>query len=66
MDKHAQELKATQAWVRQELDRCLEFWLKNQLHSMSCPGFTTRPAVKSICNSPFMPTVSSVHFISGL
>ncbi|WP_418972865.1 AGE family epimerase/isomerase [Allofournierella sp.] len=29
MDKHAQELKATQAWVRQELDRCLEFWLKN-------------------------------------
>ena len=29
MDKHSTQLKETRAWIREELDLCVNFWLKN-------------------------------------
>ena len=29
MDKHAEQLKGYQKWVREELERSVNFWLKN-------------------------------------
>ena len=29
MDKHAEQLREYRLWARQELERCVDFWLKN-------------------------------------